>query len=52
MSEGLNVSQTSLTLPVLKDTWQVKARSILKFLCPAFHSKCCLRRPRQLRYKY
>ena len=42
MSEGLNLSQTSLPLslplplPLLKDTWQVKAKSVLKFLGPAF----------------
>ncbi|WP_040413115.1 Nramp family divalent metal transporter [Desulfosporosinus sp. OT] len=40
MSEGLNSSQTSLTLPLplplLKNTWQTKAKSILKFLGPAF----------------
>lgn len=38
MSEGLNLSRTPLTIPMplIKDTWQVKARSILKFLGPAF----------------
>lgn len=40
MSEGFNVSQTSLPLPLplplAKDTWKVKAKSMLKFLGPAF----------------
>ncbi|SPF44274.1 Divalent metal cation transporter MntH [Candidatus Desulfosporosinus infrequens] len=38
MSEGFNLSQTSLplSLPLLKDTWQVKAKSVFKFLGPAF----------------
>ena len=38
MSEGLNFPRTSLTIPMplIKDTWQVKTRSLLKFLGPAF----------------
>lgn len=36
MSDGLDVSQTSLTLPLLKDTWQVKTKCLLRFLGPAF----------------
>lgn len=36
MSEGINFSQTSLTLPLSKDTWQLKIRSLLRFLGPAF----------------
>jgi len=36
MSEGLNISQTSLTLPLPKDTWKVRTKSLLRFLGPAF----------------
>jgi len=38
MSEGLNLSRTSLTLPLAlpKDTWRVKTKSMLRFLGPAF----------------
>ncbi len=38
MSGGLNLSRTSMTLPMplIKETWQVKTRSMLKFLGPAF----------------
>ena len=36
MSEGLNLSRTSLTLPLSKDTWQVKVKGLLRFLGPAF----------------
>jgi len=38
MSEGLNLSRTSLTIPMplIKDTWKVKTRRILTFLGPAF----------------
>ena len=38
MSGGINVSRTSLTspMPLIKQTWQVKARSMLQFLGPAF----------------
>ena len=38
MSEGLNVSRTPLTvpMPLIKDTWHIKARSMLTFIGPAF----------------
>jgi|SRR5680860_506001 len=38
MSEGLNVSRTSLPVPLLlpKDTWKVKVKSVFTFLGPAF----------------
>lgn len=36
MSEGLNLSQTSLALPLPKETWQFKIKSTLKYLGPAF----------------
>lgn len=36
MSEGLNLSQKSLTLPLPNDTWQVKLKSLSRFLGPAF----------------
>jgi len=38
MSEGLNLSRTPLAIPMplIKDTWHVKARSMLTFLGPAF----------------
>ena len=38
MSEGLNVSRTSLPVPLAlpRDTWKIKAKSVFKFLGPAF----------------
>jgi manganese transport protein len=39
MSRGLGISQTPLTIQmplIIKETWQVKIRSMLKFLGPAF----------------
>ncbi|AFM40494.1 Mn2+/Fe2_ transporter, NRAMP family [Desulfosporosinus acidiphilus SJ4] len=36
MSEGFNLSQSPLTLPLPKDTWLSKARGLLKYLGPAF----------------
>ena len=38
MSEGLNLSRTPLTIPMpsIKETWQGKVRSLLKYLGPAF----------------
>ena len=38
MSEGLNLSRTSLTIPMplTKETWQVKTRGLFRFLGPAF----------------
>jgi len=38
MSEGLNLSRTSLTIPMpsIKASWQIKVRSMLQFLGPAF----------------
>lgn len=40
MSNGLNVSRTSLSIPIsmplIKDTWQIKARTMLSFIGPAF----------------
>lgn len=36
MSEGLNLSQTPLALPLPKETWQLKIKSTLKYLGPAF----------------
>lgn len=36
MSEGLNITKTSLALPVSKDSWKVRSKSLLRFLGPAF----------------
>lgn len=36
MSEGINLSKTSLTLPLPKDTWLVKVKGRLKYIGPAF----------------
>ncbi len=36
MSEGINLSQPSLTLSLPKETWLVKTRGLLKYIGPAF----------------
>lgn len=36
MFEGINLSQTSLALPLPKETWQVKIKSLMAYIGPAF----------------
>lgn len=36
MSEGLNLPQTSLSIPLPSQTWQEKAKGVLKYFGPAF----------------